>query len=173
MLEASGLWPYDGKIWIVCLHCAEWLVTESGVTVVLCDGGHTTLSADRWQSDSLTRPIRSCHQVTGLTGGYPGVWGWWCGGMLSGGQCDMCLAVLRYLHFSAHTITSPPTSIVRKDSAAGRPDISRYWYLWYQTDSDKCHWQLAEICLLLPGRIIGDIRWWSSTHAELIKREYY
>ena len=149
---------------------SDWWL-ESGVTVVLCDGGHTTLSADRWQSDSLTRPIRSCHQLTGLTGEEPGLAGGG-GGMLSGGQCDMCRAVLRYLHFSAHTITSPPVSIVRKDSAAGQPDISRYSYLRYQTDTDKCHWQLAEICLLLPGRIIGDIRWWSSTHAELIKREY-
>ena len=54
-------------------------------------------------------------------------------------QCDMCPTVLRYLHFSAHTITSPVLSIVRKDKATGWPDISQYLNFRYQSDSDECH----------------------------------
>ena len=137
-LKASGLEQMAElrKIWFLCF-CLKWCGVRSG-TDGLCAG-------------------ELHHHQAGPNGWY-GVWvgcDRWCY------QCDMCPPVLRYLHFSAHTITSPVLSIVRKDKATGWPDISQYLNFRYQTDSDECQWQLAEICPVAPPwNIIGNIRWW-------------
>ena len=139
-------------------------IFEIQVTVVLCGGGHTTLTAEQALTGQSLLSIQDHVSLTRLSSHWlAGPGGWWWLFDCRYYQCDMCLPVLRYLHFSAHMITSPVPSIVRKDKAAGWPDISQY------SDSDigaivrsvtECHSQLAEICLLLLREIIGNIRWW-------------
>ena len=148
-LKASGLEQMAElrKIWFLCF-CLKWCGVRSG-TDGLCAG--------------------ELHQAG--PNGWCGVWvdcDRWCY------QCDMCPPVLRYLHFSAHTITSPVLSIVRKDKATGWPDISQYLNFRYQTDSDECQWQLAEICpvCLATMKYNWKYQMVAGTHALVIKTEY-